>query len=251
MAFLVPDTWYKANGLTVKVYDITKHNPNKISLPAKRTLPLIGITVHNTDDINEARQTTDPEQYVRSTINGNMGTVRVHFYVDDDVAWQMLPLDWQSWHAGQKGKYDQWGSEAGNAQTISIECIMDGSGGDKDKRAEDNCARLVAWLLRQNSMNTTEHLYTHNYWCNVRNGKKGSIDALNKLGDGYKYCPVYIRKHWDDFVARVKYYMADTATTSSDRMYYVQVGAFRSRENAEAYLETVKREYPGAFIKEL
>ena len=32
-------------------------------------------------------------------------------------------------------------------------------------------------------------------------------------------------------------------------LYYVQVGAFASRENAEKYLETVRKDYPGAFIK--
>lgn len=168
---LVPDGTYTANGVTVREYDLTQHNVNKISMPSKRTLPLIGITIHNTDDINEARQTTDPEQYVRATVNGNMGTVRVHYYVDDDEAWQMLPLDLQGWHAGQRGRYDQWGSEAGNAQTISIECIMDGKGGDKDKRAEDNCARLTAWLLRKYGLSLGQ-VYTHNYWCNVRNGKR-------------------------------------------------------------------------------
>lgn len=247
MAFLVPDTWYVANGVTVKEHFVTSHNPNRISLPVKRTLPLIGVTVHNTDDINEARQTTDPEQYVRATINGNMGTVRVHYYVDDDEAWQMLPLDWQSWHAGQKGKYDANGSEAGNAQTISVECIMDGSGSEKDKRAEDNAARLIAWLLDYYGMSVESDLYTHNYWCNVRNGRKGTIDELNMMDDGYKNCPRFIRPHWQAFCDKVRSYMAKKPS----KMYYVQVGAFKSKENAEAYLASVKQDYPGAFIKEL
>jgi cell division septation protein DedD len=47
----------------------------------------------------------------------------------------------------------------------------------------------------------------------------------------------------------VKRYIGDTAKPA--KMYYVQVGAFKTKENAEAYLETVKREYPDAFIKEL
>lgn len=163
----------------------------------------------------------------------------------------MLPLDWQSWHAGQKGRADAHGSQAGNAQTISVECIMSGKGDAKDKRAEDNCARLVAWLLKTFSMNTTQ-LYTHNYWCNVRNGRTGSIDTLNKLDDGYKSCPVYIRPHWDDFVARVKYYMGGATTgKTSPKLYYVQVGAFSSKTNAEKYLEQVRADYPEAFIKEM
>ena len=249
MALLIPDRIYNVNGLRIKEYLLTNHNPNKISLPGKRALPLIGITLHNTNDINEARQTTDPEQYVRATINGNMGTVRVHYYVDDDESWRMLPDDYQSWHAGQKGRYDQWGSEAGNAQTISIECIMDGSGSEKDKQAEDNCAKLISYLMVKYSFNTAENLYTHNYWCNIRNGKKGSVDALNKLYDNYKGCPVYIRPHWDSFVDKVNGYINNYITPAAKPKYYVQVGAFSSQENAEKYLKDVKKNYPDAFLK--
>lgn len=256
MAFLVPDKTFTVKGLIVKQYFITNtvNNPNKISLPSKRVLPLLGITLHNTDDINEARQTTDPEQYVRSTVNGNMGTVRVHFYVDDDECWQMLPLDYQSWHAGQKGRYDQWGSEAGNAQTISIECIMDGSGDARDKRAEDNAAKLIAWLLDQFKL-TTGDIYTHNYWCNVRNGKKGTIDELNKLNDGYKNCPIYIRPHWDDFIKKVAGYMTKTEPSAVKEdspvgyRYNVTVGVYSVENNARERLKEVQKIYPDAFIK--
>ena len=43
-------------------------------------------------------------------------------------------------------------------------------------------------------------------------------------------------------------YLDDTSPSNSV-LYYVQVGAFSSRANAEAYLETVKKNYPSAFIK--
>ena len=33
------------------------------------------------------------------------------------------------------------------------------------------------------------------------------------------------------------------------KTYYVQVGAFKSKANAEKYLEGVKKNYPNAFIK--
>ena len=38
-------------------------------------------------------------------------------------------------------------------------------------------------------------------------------------------------------------------TVKTEEMFYVQVGAFSSRENAEAYLAKVKKDYPSAFIK--
>lgn len=40
-------------------------------------------------------------------------------------------------------------------------------------------------------------------------------------------------------------------TVKTEEMFYVQIGAFKSRENAEAYLKTVKKDYPGAFIKSM
>lgn len=250
MALLQADEVFTANGLTVKRYYLTQHNTKNISMPAKRTKELLGITLHNTNDINESAGTTDSEQYVRATQNGNMGSVRVHYYVDDIEAWQMLPNVWQSWHAGQKGKADKNGSEAGNEQTISIECIMygDKQHAEQDARAEDNAARLIAYLLNMYGMTVEQNLFTHNYWCNIRNGKKGTIDELNKLNDGYKNCPVYIRKHWEAFIEKVKAYMPKTVEQKKAK-YFVQVGAFSEKEKAEAYLNAVKKYYPDAFIK--
>ena len=239
MAYLIPDRIYNANGVTIKEYLLTKHNPNKIALPSKRVLPFDGYTVHNTDKIKVSAQTTMAEQYTRATYNGNMGTVRVHFYVDEVEAWQNLPLEWQSWHAGQKGKAEANGSHIGNQATISIEVI------GSSAKAEDNAARLIAWLMVQQGMGV-DKLYTHNYWCNVRNGKKGTVDELNKLPDGYKGCPVYIRPHWDKFKAKVAEYLREL--TEEKAVYRIQVGAFHSKENAEIYLTNVKKAFPNAYI---
>ena len=117
MAFLRADKVTELNGVTVKEYLLTEHNPRRITMPSRRALPLMGVTIHNTDAI-KVNGTTMAEQYTRATYNGNMGTVRVHFYVDDTEAWQNLPLDWQGWHAAD-------GSGNGNARTIAIECIGD------------------------------------------------------------------------------------------------------------------------------
>ena len=240
--FLTADKITNINGVTVREYFLTKHNPNNISLPAKRAASCIGVTMHNTDRIKTASGTTPAEQYTRATVNGNMNTVRVHFYVDDLGAWQNLPLDYASWHAGHTGRKDANGSERGNLLTISIECVMNGSGDEKDRKSRDNAARLAAYLLDTYG----GELYTHNYWENIRNGKKGTVDELNKLNDGYKNCPAFIRPKWDEFKALVQSYRKEP-----DKMYYVQVGAFKSKANAEAYLAKVKKVYPSAFIKEM
>ena len=247
MAYLVPDRIYTANGVTVKEYFLTKHNPNNIALPGKRILQFGGYTVHNTDPIKVSSKTTMAEQYTRATYNGNIGDVRVQFYVDDVEAWQALPLDLQSWHAGSKrngkGEPEANGSHIGNQATVSIEVIGNSA------KAEDNAARLIAYLMNLSGTGT-DKLYTHNYWVNVRRGRTGTIDELNKLPDGYKGCPAYIRPHWDSFKAQVEKYLDFKEEAEEDVMYRIQLGAFRNKRNAESYLKSVQKYFPSAFITE-
>ena len=224
-------------------------------MPAVMSGEPIGVTIHNTEDIAEAKGTTDPEQYTRATVNGNMGTVRVHFYVDDVEAWQNLPLTQQSWHCGQKGKSDNAKSVIGNAQTISIECIM---GSVKDSAAEDNCAKLAAYILNKYNL-TIDRLFTHNYWCNVRNGVAGSVDELNTKPDGYKGCPIYIRPHWYEFKTVVYNYMRQfkslsaNTDTKKEYLYLVvkQFGAYSQKSNAEELLKTLQSKDPNGYYRTL
>ena len=53
-----------------------------------RKMLIKGVTVHNTGDL--ANVDDDAEQYTRATLNGNMGGVVVHYYVDDVAIWQNL-----------------------------------------------------------------------------------------------------------------------------------------------------------------
>ena len=229
MAILKADKTTKMNGVTVNEYLLTKHNPNKIDMPTHKITNLIGITVHNTDRIIVASNTTPAEQYTRATVNGNMKDVRVHFYVDDVCAWQCLPLDLSGWHATD-------GSGDGNRKTISIECIMNGSGDAKDKKAEGNCAKLVAYLLDKFKLKDTA-IYSHNHWYSK------------------KYCPAYILPHWNDFKKKViSYRNKNTAIEGNSKpsnsvkaLYRVriswdnaksQIGAFSSLENAKKACKT-------------
>lgn len=249
MTFLTPDRIYTANGVSVKEYFINAHNTNKISMPAPMMGKPIGVTLHNTNVI-KVSGTTMSEQYTRATINGNMGTVRVHFYVDDKEVWQNLPLDYQSWHCGQKGRSDNAKSALGNAQTISVECIMQ----DKnDIKPEDNAAKLIAYLLNMYDL-SINNLYTHNYWCNVRNGLSGTVDELNMRYDGYKGCPIFIRPHWYEFKTTVQNYMRqfkNVTTTQSEAQYIVveQLGAYGNKENAEKLLKDLRNTYPDKYYK--
>lgn len=214
---LVADRKYDANGVPVNVYYLTEHNTNRIALPSKRTKSLIGITIHNTDWISVASNTTPAEQYTRATANGNMGDVRVHFYVDDTCAWQNLPDDWCGWHAAD-------GDGAGNTQTIAIECIMRNSTDTQSIKSEDNCAKLTAYLLKKYGL-TINDVYTHQHWYSR------------------KKCPLYILPHWNDFLNKVKKYLRTTSTPSTQKLYRIrkswddaksQIGAYTNLESAKS-----------------
>lgn len=239
MAFLNPDSIFNFGGITVKEYLFTKHNPNRINMPSYN-LPskVLGITIHNTGWISVASGTTPAEQYTRATVNGNMKDVRVHYYVDNTCAWQNLPLTLSGWHAAD-------GNGNGNRGTIAIECIMSSAYNDKDKKSEDNAAKLAAALLKKYGLDIN-HLYTHTHWLNVRDGKRGTVDQLNTMHNSYKMCPAYILPHWVAFKAKVQSYMnagtSTISTPSTKQLYRVrkswadaksQLGAYSSLENAK------------------
>ena len=215
MAILKPDKTTTLGGVTVNEYLLTKHNSNKIDMPSvSMEGRIIGVTIHNTPWITTAAGTTPAEQYTRATVNGNMKDVRVHYYVDNTCAWQNLPLSLSGWHAAD-------GDGNGNRRTIAIECIMSSAYNDKDKKSEDNCARLAAALLKKYKLGINA-LYTHNHWYSG------------------KYCPAYILPHWDKFKAKVQSYM--NSGSSAKQLYRVrkswsdaksQIGAYSSLVNAK------------------
>lgn len=238
---LIADKISQLNGVKLSEYLLTQHNPNKIDMPTEKLIKVTGVTVHNTDDLPGVND--DAEQYTRATYNGNMKTVRVHYYVDDTGIWQNLPLDLSSWHAGD-------GSGPGNMTTISIECIMNDEESEHNEKAEDNCAKLVAWLLNRYNLTVDSGLFTHLHWNNVRHGKSGTNDYLNTTEcSDEKYCPCYILPHWSSFKSKVQSYLNDlkgckeeSIKTTEKSLYRVrktwedsssQIGAFKDLNNAK------------------
>ena len=84
--------------------------------------------------------------------------------------------------------------------------------------------------MKQYGFTVEKNLYTHNYWCNIRNGRTGTLDELNKRDDGYKNCPVYIRKHWNEFKGLVNSYIDKN---TSKKEYRVTL-RFEDEEKAKA-----------------
>lgn len=236
MSLLTPDATYTTdNGIQVcRKFLPERQRPNRL-LNTSGNRPEY-VTIHNTDDVDEAAGTNDAEQYARATFNGNMNGVTVHFYIDETGCWQIVPMNEVAYHAadGYNGP--------GNTKSVAIEIIMDGSGKDYDKKAEERGALLAAWLLRKYGL---------------------GIDRLKTHRDWYpqKYCPAYILPHWSAFRAKVERYLkeldapktetaAPAAPATSGKHWRVQVGYFGVKANAEAMLEKLKKAGFVGIIKE-
>lgn len=209
---LTPDVIKTEGGVDIKEYLLTKHNPNKIDLPTQPLTKVLGVTIHNVERLTPVDGTTPAEHYARMTVEGQLGTMRPHFYVDESCAWQLLPLKLAGWHAT-----DDEGD--GNSHTIAIECVMSKKNSDLDKKAEANAAKLTANLLTSFGLGI-DGLFAHEDW----------------LPDDFKSkhkCPKYILPHWDAFRNKVAAHMgirlpkppsSEVAFSVGDRVY-VKKGA--------------------------
>lgn len=212
MAFLTPDNVRNEYGLIIKEKILpTRLKPNRKLANGK----VEHITIHNTDDILEAKGTNDAEQYARATHNGNMNGVSVHYFIDETDCWQLLREDEMGYHAadGANGK--------GNTTTLAIEIIMDGSGSKADIGAEDRGAKLAAILLYRHGL-AIDRLTTHKRWYSR------------------KYCPMYILPHWDSFKKKVEKYLDEikgsnkpTKTETKTESFLPSRGYFKKGDNHE------------------
>ena len=205
---LTPDEVYYTDSVKVNKYLLKDHNVNSIPLPQGTMDEIIGVTIHNTDPVPGDN---DAESYTAATLDGDLKDVRVHFYVDENEAWQNLDTNSTGWHATD-------GTGDGNTKTIAIETIMGSSSDPQSLKARDNAARLAASLLYENGLDEN-NLYTHTYWLNVRDGIEGSRDYLNTLPNPYKVCPVYILPDWFEFKALVGKYI-DELQSGEETLYF-------------------------------
>lgn len=253
MAILTPNTTYKMNGVVIneKIIpdgtvwkDATKAQKAgfRAGEPYKKGVKLSdntgkvqSVTIHNTNHLHNV--TDDAEQYTRATYNENMGTARVHFYIDENGAWQNLKAGTGlckndpegaaevSWHAG-----DGSTKNGGNMTSLSLEIIM-GETNTKNEKAMENGVCIAAWLLWKNDL-SIDALLTHTYWVNHALGKKISdVDkqCTNQIS-GRKWCPAYIfasektdvaLTNWKAFKKRVKKHL-DTLLGSEETVTQTQ-----------------------------
>ena len=202
------------------------------------------IVIHYTAGItSKAGSAINTAEYFRTTST----QVSADFIVDDTAVVQYNPdiKNRYTWHCGGNKYATKGGSLYGickNSNSIGIEICSTNSTGKmqnaNDKSysftgaAVDNAAELVKQLMAEYNI-PAENVIRH-------------YDVTGKL------CPGIVgwnldsgsEDKWMTFKQAISGNVSGTAPK-----YYVQVGAFSSRENAENYLAGVKKVYPDAFIK--
>ncbi len=201
--------------------------PNKFSRPQIKLEKVTKIAVHYVG--NPGSSAIANRNYFENQKNG--GTyVSSHFIVGlEGEIIQCIPLDEWSYCTNQANGY-----------SISIECCHPDSTGKFNEKTEESLAELCAYLLKKFRL-TSDDIIRH-------------YDVTGKQ------CPLYwsptkyqsaevANGRFKEFKEKVKKLMTDEEKPAAK--YFVQVGAFSSKTNAESYLATVKKDYPGAFIKVL
>ena len=158
------------------------------------------IVVHNT--ANDATAENEVAYMIR-----NKNQVSFHYAVDDQEVVQGVPINRNTWHAGD-------GNGEGNRKGISIEICYSKSGGTRFDQAEKNAAHFIATLLRERG------------W---------GIEKVKKHQDfRNKYCPHRtLDKGWNGFIQMIKSYLNDIPETSSSGF---KVGEkVRVKESATQY----------------
>ena len=139
------------------------------------------IVVHNT--ANDATAQNEVAYMI-----GNKNQVSFHYAVDDQEIVQGVPINRNTWHAGD-------GNGEGNRKGISIEICYSKSGGTRFDQAEKNAAHFIATLLRE---------------------RQWGIEKVKKHQDfRNKYCPHRtLDKGWNGFLQMIKSYLNDIPVTS-------------------------------------
>lgn len=194
--------------------------PNMYSRPQKKLESVKKIAVHYVGNPRStAKNNRDYFENLKST---HERYVSAHFVIGlEGEIIQCIPLNEWSYCTNQANGY-----------SISIECCHPDSTGRFNKATEDSLAELCAYLCRKFGL-TADDIIRH-------------YDVTGKR------CPLWYVSHPEDFKAlkeRVRAALSGNTEAAGEKMYYVQVGAFGSRDNAERFLEMVKNDYPEAFIK--
>lgn len=192
--------------------------PNKYSRPQIKLDKVTKIAVHYVG--NPGSSAIANRNYFENLKDTHATYVSSHFIIGlDGEVIQCIPLNEWSYCTNQA-----------NAYSISIECCHPDSTGKFNTKTEQSLVELCAYLCEKFAL-TADDIIRH-------------YDVTGKR------CPLWYVEHPEDFESMKKQVGAMlSGDTAAEKLYYVQVGAFKSEDNAKAYLKTVQDDYPEAFIK--
>ncbi len=181
----------------------------------------------------------------------------VHGFIDarSGKVIQLLPWTMRGWHGGS-GKNGSVNDTHIGVEMCEPACIKYTHGAaftcSDIKTARKNCetaynsaVELFAYLCKKFGFDPLADgaIISHN------EGAKRGI-ASNHADPEHLWNGLGMSYTMDGFRRDVAAAMSKTDKPADTAKYYVQVGAFANKENAEAYLAKVKKAYPDAFIKE-
>lgn len=211
---------------------------------AKAARAIEYIVIHYTAGVtSKAGSAVNTADFFRTTTT----QVSADFTVDDTAVVQYNPdiKNRYTWHCGGNKYNTKGGSLYGickNSNSIGIEICCENSTGkmqdanDKSYSFSDAVVANAEWLVKKLMAEygiPAEHVIRH---YDVTGKPCPGIIGWN-LDSGSE-------AKWQAF----KQAISGTAL-SAPAKYYVQVGAFADKANAENFLKTVQKKYPDAFIK--
>lgn len=175
--------------------------PKGASIPGRTLASINYITIHNTGLV-DVKANNFHRSLKRENALKNGRQASWTFTVDDIEIYQEVPMNWETWHAG---------NSKGNKNSISIELCM-WSNKEKQRLTYDNGARLVAEIMKMYKI-SIDKVVQHNYWSG-------------------KNCPQYLRssKHdynWNYFINLVKKYYEQITNTTNDKDTTFKVGSYQ------------------------
>lgn len=177
----------------------------------------------------------------------------VHGFIDanNGEVYQTLPWTMRGWHGGGASNDTHIGVEMCEPACIkytrgaAFTCSDLTTARKNCTTAYNSAVELFAYLCKNFNFNPLADgvIISHS------EGHKRGI-ASNHGDPEHLWRGLGMSYTMDGFRKDVAAAMSVASKPANPIKYYVQVGAFSSKANAEAYLATVKKTYPNAFVKE-
>lgn len=176
-----------------------------------------GICIHNTANDASARNEIN---YMKS----NSNEVSFHIAIDDKEAILGIPLNRNTWHAGD-GEFGE-----GNRNYISIEICYSKSGGERFELAEKRAAKEIALLLKEYNLKL-ENIKSHKYF-------SGKYCPHRTLDLGWNRFLNMVKKEINNNEIKVQNINGELYRVRKDyKNIKSQIGAFRNIQNAKKLVD--------------